>query len=827
MTTGYRASIGLGVALLSVALMTTEVVLTRIFSVVVWYHFAFFAISVALFGSGAASLVVHYNERRLVPARTAGILSGSAVALAVGIAVVDLAIINGIPAWFASATGSSIATAVPALVLLFVLSATPFFIGGFALSLAVTRYARDIHRLYFWDLAGAGAGCLAVIPLLGVLGGPIALLVSAAAAAGAALVFAEAESIDSWRRRLRRASAGVLVGLVALGLSNPVFGWLEIRAAKGLPLDRIAPEWSRWNSFSMVTVLPEVGFRGWGLSPAYRGAFPAQKTLVIDMNAMTTLTRFDGSLSKVSHALYDLSALVYRLKPGPERVCVIGAGGGKDVLAALAGGSRHVTAVEINPLIVNDVVRGDYRAFTGWLYDRQDVDVHIEDGRSFIARADRAFDVILLSMVDTSAATAAGAYALTENSLYTTDAFVTFLEHLAPGGIFSVSTTSLEGLAVGARLVALAREALRSLGRSPERSIAVVQTAWLGAPNAVLHDVLVKPDGFSPGELAGLERAASELMFVAAYVPGRAPLRLTAEQAWIADIVESPESAPLAEKMRALPMDITPVDDDRPFFFYQNRLRDLPQAVFGSFGSHLFGNGLAFIAKVAVIALVMVSLFLLLPLVVRRRDVLAEGGPVAADVAYVACLGLGFMFVEIALLQRFTLFLGQPTHTLAVVLFVLLTAGGVGSRLFARIDATRARKMLGFALLALVLYLALVVAAARSVLDAFVGWAPPGRALVAAALIAPAGLLLGMPFPTGLRAIAARAPARIPWLFGVNSATSVLGSVGATLVSLNAGISASLTVGLLLYVLALGLWIAVSAPRGPVLDSAAVRAGEA
>jgi hypothetical protein len=351
----YRASIGAGVGMVSLALMSTELVLTRIFSVIVWYHFAFFAISVALFGTGAAAVLVQLAQRRISPEGTGRVLVASTLGLGVTVGVVDVVLVHVTPNWFAA--GSLFTTLTGRLLLMFLLAATPFFVGGVAISLALARYARVAHRVYFWDLGGAALACVLVVPLLGVLGGPGALLFAGALAFGATVAFAW--GLDS-PRRFAWAASGALLSLVAAAgaYAGPRSGWLEVQVAKGIDLRETPPAFHRWNAFSTVTVLPDEGFRGWGMSPVYTGPVPEQQKLVIDMNAMTTLTRFDGDLGSVQHALHDLSALLWTLRPGAERVCIIGAGGGKDVLAALASGARHVVAVEINPLIVDDVMRG-------------------------------------------------------------------------------------------------------------------------------------------------------------------------------------------------------------------------------------------------------------------------------------------------------------------------------------------------------------------------------------------------------------------------------------------------------------------------------------
>jgi hypothetical protein len=276
--------------------------------------------------------------------------------------------------------------------------------------------------------------------------------------------------------RLRWLGAAAVLLPALLGVTAESTHWLEIRVAKGVRLDQLRPELNRWNSFSMVTVLSQSAFRGWAPSPRSIGPIPEQKTLVIDMNAMTPLIRFSGSLAEVTQLSFDLSAFVYRVRPAPERVCVLGAGGGRDVLSALQSGARRVTAVEINPLIVNDVMRGRYRDYTGGLYLRP-TSAWLSRTADLSRRA-RALGRRARAQ-DTSAATAAGAYALTENSLYR--GRFRGLPPPAPRGVLTW-LVSLPDLRVGARLASVARAALERLGRDPSRSVAAVAAPWLGTP---------------------------------------------------------------------------------------------------------------------------------------------------------------------------------------------------------------------------------------------------------------------------------------------------------------------------------------------------------
>jgi hypothetical protein len=793
--------------------MHTQIVLTRIFSVVVWYHFAFFAISVALLGLSASALLVHGLQRKLSGDHTPKVLAASTLVFAASILGLAVVILRATPDWFGVGEASFFTMFTPKLLGIFCVTTTPFVAGGFVLSLALSRWPEAIHRNYAYDLSGAALACGLVIPVLDRFGGPKALLVSTAFAALAAPVFALAQHSDvdrtgaQSRVRLARlalpwSAAGL--GIVMTGLALSAAGALEIRVAKGLDLARMAPEYNRWNSFSLVSVFPSWSFRGWGLSPKYTASVPPEKALVIDMNAFTPVLAFNGDFAAVKHTQFDLSALAFRLHPGLQHVCVVGAGGGKDVLAALAAGAKRVTAIEVNPLIANDVMRDRYRAFTGGLYDRHDVDVHVEDGRSFLRRSTDRYDVIVISMVDTSAATAAGAYALAENSLYTVDAFKDFLARLAPGGILTVASVSLDGLAVGARLASLARAALQKRGAELARSVAVVQTPWLAVRGAVMHDVLIKPSGFTADEQAAVAQTSETLGFQVGYLQGRKLPPSTTEQGWIGRILSEPDDAALARAERQWPLDVSPVDDDRPYFFYQNRLRDSWHALWSSGDTHLFGNGLVVLLKVLMAALVMVVLCIAGPLWWMSRR---GSGDVAhpmhrSDVLYVSCLGLGYMFIELGCIQRLLPYLGTPTHALTAVLLVLLLAGGIGSRAAANAGPALIQRLL----YALVAYAALLTATWQSVAAATAALPIGARAVVAGIGLAPLGLLMGIPLPSGLAALRARDAATLPWLWGINGAASVLGSVLATLGSMHAGISALLIAGVALYVGAALLW---------------------
>ncbi len=808
--------VGLGITLVSAAMLMTEIILTRLFSVTIGFHFAFLAISVALFGIGAASLLVHVVQDRLSPALTESMLAYGAVVLGTVIVAADLVFILTPPNWN-QGVSSYFATSTGHLFLAFCTAAAPFLVGGFVVSLAITRYSRSIHSIYFFDLVGAGAGCLLVIPALQLLGAPLALVLVAAVAAAGGLAFSRGAT----------ARGGIVLGwapptaiavLLALIAVEPITDLFRIRAAKGRDLTEEYVEFNRWNSFSMVTVLgAEPGesrrFPGWGLSHHYRGSLPDQKILLIDMGALTALTGFNGDLNSVDHLLHDLSAFAYHIRPEhTKEVCVLGAGGGRDVLSALSAGAEHVTGVEINPLIVEGVVRGDLRDFVGGIYDRPDVTILVDDGRGFIRSTDKKFDLIQISMIDTSAATAAGAYSLTESSLYTVEAFEDYMAHLKPGGLLSVAAVSAPVVDAGARLASMGWRVLRKIGADPALNVVAISTPWLHREHHTMRNVIVKKEPFTEDELKIVRQTSRRLGFQQSYLPGE-PL---AEASWIGRILHATSERDLARRISGWHLDVSPSTDDRPFFFYQNHLDDAWPIIGLGTTRHpkgVVGMGLPMLLGVAVVALGMAIVFLVVPFLLAREQVRTGKGRAAWDLGYVACLGLGFMFVEIALIQKFTLYLGFPSATLAVVLLVVLTSGAIGSRLFGRVPTQKRRRWLAAALVALAILLIALwqTGIAGTLLGATTGWPVTGRAALTALLLAPIGLLLGMPLPAGLFAVSSRAASRIPWLWAINSATSVLGSVSATIFSMHIGISFTLWIGIALYLLASLLSLRVTA----------------
>src|SRR4051812_45412004 len=513
------------VALVSATLLMTELALTRIFSVVMYYHFAFLAISIALFGVSASGVFAYVTRQRLERYTTDQLLAVQSLIYAVCTIVALFWLVR-------LRVGMSFSPRNLTLMLtIYALAALPFFSGGLVITLAIARLSAQVNAVYAADLIGAAGGCLILIPLLDRLGAPGVVLAAAALSIAAAILFAPSSS----RTRVAIAGLALLLAPMAGQLSGRAgFDVVDTKGHKG---DRVL--FSKWNSFSRIGVY-ERTHGDWSLSPAYKGELPDTRFMDIDSAASTPILRLAPDLSNAGYLRYELTALAYQLvardsglgmldspsgsresgiglakteAQSPKRAfsaLVIGPGGGRDLASALVFGAARVDAVEINPIIADDVMRDRFREFSGGIYTNSRVHVTVDDGRSFVRRTPERYDVIQASLVDTWAATAAGAYTLTENTLYTVDAFGDYLDHLTDRGVLTITRWVFDGL----RLVSLAQAAAERRGWSAADRLAIVRQDRVAT-------FLLKKTPFTAAEIAQLRTLSDRLDFDVLYPPGQ------------------------------------------------------------------------------------------------------------------------------------------------------------------------------------------------------------------------------------------------------------------------------------------------------------------
>ncbi len=766
-----------GVAISSFAALLLELALTRLFSVVLFYHFAFLAISIALLGLGSGGVFAHLGKSRLGRWHTSNLLSWLCVSNALVVPVV-LEIVLHVPVSLSLSRANFLR-----LTAIYLASAVPFFLTGLEFSILFARESRNISRLYGADLLGGALACLGVVPLLNWLGGPNTVLFAGLMAAVAGTAWAASVN-------LRKLTLGIATALLLVIAVNHAGRLIDVVYAKGIFRDKAWVEFARWNAISRV----EVDRQG------------EAKVVVIDADASTYIMNADPKQWEGSEWQEDLMsappALVNILRPHGE-YAIIGPGGGVDVLRAVANGSPSVIGIEINPIIANTVMRGRYADYSHRLYDRPEVHIQVTDGRSFVRNAKQNFDVVQMTLVDTWASTAAGAFALSENSLYTVEAFREYFEHLKPDGMIAITRWEFRQPREALRVVSVAMQALHELGvRNPASNFIVVSQGDLDE-DGIPVVVLAKKSAFSVEEEDQVRaHLASNPGLVALYLPS-APK-------------QNPFSALIARNdpyafAQEYPYNVAPVDDNAPFFFFTLKPDQLLHGEDLSQGIDWKVNlGVLVLAMVLVISCVAVLAFLVIPLAVRGRR--KQDRPVR--LLYFVAVGLGYILVEIAFIQRFVLFLGHPTYALTVVVFLLLLSSGAGSLVSRRwmADTQRAWLPLTFVVGVLLVYVLIL----PGLLNALVGLPFEAKLLVSGTLLIPLGFVMGMPFPTGLRALASIPVPEfaaastgefqenaVEWAWAMNAGSSVLGSVLAMVIAIQFGLNVTLACGAAAYLMAI------------------------
>jgi predicted membrane-bound spermidine synthase len=787
-----------GLFMVTMATLMYEIALTRIFSVTMWYHFAFVAISVALFGLTVGALLVYLLPNRFTEARVKRDLWLFSLLFGVAIAVcITLQLwIKFVPRMTLAGMASVVATCV--------VISVPFVLSGVVVSLALTKFPERVNRLYAADLVGAALGCVVLLLTFSMLDGPSLVVAIGALAAAGALFFA----FDlPGRRSIALAGVAVMV-LGGIAVANN-----ELHS-RGDPLLRVrwakeqadpTHDYERWNAFSRVTVdgdpdQPVAPFSA-GTSPTVPDTFRVpQLSMLIDSTAGTVLTGYDGDPDTTDFLRYDVSNLAHYGRDDAD-VLVIGVGGGRDVLSALEFEQRSVTGVEINGDIL-DITNNVFGDFTGHLDRDPRVDFVTDEARSFLARTDDEYDIIQISLIDTWAATSAGAYALSENSLYTTEAWDVFFDSLAPDGILSVTrwytTPDNDDPLEIFRSTALAAQALKERGAENPRDHILIYRGPPSFHEASLATLMVSPEPLSPDDVAVIDENARRLEFTPVLTPDEA-----IDERFASLVV--PEG-PGAEVDR-FDANIAPPTDDQPFFFQMQSLDSLVGGENGLGGTQV-GQPVVVLAMLAVTVLGLAFVCIVVPLLLTTKRTAHRG--MLPFYAYFAGIGLGFLLIEIAQLQRLSVFLGHPTYALSVVLFSVLLFSGIGSMLterFVRVDRPVSLVTPLLVLLAVVIAFGFLT---PRVIEGMDSATTPVRIAVAVALLMPLGLVMGMPFAIGMRSAAARSGAPTAFLWGINGAMSVCASVFGVVIALFFGISISYWVGCAAYVLAAGSIVVIT-----------------
>jgi hypothetical protein len=763
----------------SLSTILLELALTRVFSIVLWYDYAFMAISIAFFGLGIGSLVIHiqkdsakwkskYERKEQLSSR-----------------IIYFAIVYAISVPAFVFLISVIPPSTSNVYLYYLVSSVPFFFAGSIMALVFYAMPQKINKLYFADLVGAAAATLLLDPLMRGFGAEYVLLLTAPMVAGSAIAGALAlKGVPgiAVTGRLKMLTGIVLAGTLLLPIVGTVsaFDAFEVRPGnnKGLYYQLREPERfehlsTEWNSFSRIDVTRETK-EVKSLLNNYDSEEDAREiaAIIIDADAGTPIFRWDGTEGDLAWLHKYMDYLPYELEDINDTL-VIGGGGGEDILVALAGGSEKVTAVELNPLIVSAAKR--FGSESGNLYERDNVELSIDDGRRFISSTDEKYDSIVIKLVDSWAAQLAGGYALSENYLYTTEAFQQYLRHLNDDGMLVMIRWNFEL----PRLMPLVAESLmKETGKSREdvsqHVMAIEERPGLffgrNDDTETIYPVLVlvKPTPFTDAQIDLASDKAET---------SRADVIMLSDR-YIREPYDKLFSSAGSDEYFASVSNPEIPTDDSPFYFARE---PVPQQMI--------------ILLVTVLG-ISAGLSVLLAWNAKKKGARMDATS-GFYILFAVFIGLGFMILEVTFIQRFLLLLGTPIMSLTVILFSILLSSAIGAYLSGRLFSGRPYRAVFVSVPILAGVILFHFTFLQGIIDSSISMELSSRVALTVGLLFPAGLLMGFQFPS-LISMASSMKNRdsTTLLWGVNTVASIIGTVLAATLAMVIGFSGNLLFGL-------------------------------
>ena len=774
----------------------------RLFSIIQWHHFAYMMISLALLGYGVSGAFLMLLQRPLLQRFAASYIINLAL---FGCCLVGCFLLaQHIPfnaeemLWDPWQTVWLLST--------YLLLAVPFFFAANAIGLALIHYRDRLSRIYAADLVGAGLGSIGILLLLFAVLPLQALTVLGLLGICAAL-------IGIWELRQSLTVAWLLLPLAAALLLMPAsWNTLEMSPYKGLSQTLLVKDTriiaQRSSPLGLLSVVesPTIPLRhAPGLSLNASSEPPAQLGVFTDGDGLSVISRYDGNRQTLAHLDQLTSALPYHLR-SIKHALILGAGGGADVLQALYHHTTNIDAVELNPQFAR-LVSTDYADFAGHLYQQPGVNLHIAEARSFVTASPGDYDLIQVSLLDSFSASASGQYALSENHLYTTEALAEFLQKLSADGFLSITRWIKLPPRDTLKLFATGIAALRASGVTEPGQQLILIRGWQTST------LLIKNGNVSTQELERVRAFCAARSFDVAWYPG-----ITRDESnrynrlrdpWFHDAAAALLGGQGERFLDDYKFNLHPASDDQPYFFHFFKWRTLPEVMQlrERGGAPLTDAG--YLVMVATLAQAVVAslLLILLPIWIyqRRINPAKQGIPRSMVVAYFFILGLAFLFIEIAFIQKFLLFLHHPLYAIAVVLSSFLVFSGLGSAWLGRVSPGNRGKLLSQAVTGIVVLGTVYLLSLGLLLEQLATLPDVMRILMSVVLIAPLAFCMGMPFPLGLARLADYAPDLIPWAWAINGCASVISAVLATLLAIHLGFATVIAVALALY--ALTLWV--------------------
>lgn len=793
----FLAAIGM----ISASALAYEILLMRLFSIIQWHHFAYMIISLALLGYGVSGVFLALNLKRLLQNFPTAIITNMMLfSISAPVCFLLAQEIQFNPA-------EILWNPMQLLYLcgIYLILAIPFFFAANVTGLSFYQYRERVSYIYAADLIGAGVGSVTIILLLFLIFPQKILSLLMLSGTVAALIAANTCFRGQSAAMERWFSVPGVIGLATIFMLTDMMT-LNVSPYKGqsqllqVPGTKIIDRYS--SPLGLISVVESVITplrHAPGLSLNASTEPPAQLAVFTDADNLTAITQYNGSPETVSYLDQTTSALPYHLKPLSE-VLILGAGTGSDILQAKYHAAHHIDAVELNPQVVA-LMKEKYAKFAGRLYSGADVELNIGEARGYLATTDKTYDLIDISLLDAFGASAAGLYSLAENYLYTEQAIQEYVRHLKPDGFLSITRWIKMPPRDEPKLLATAISALKQAKvRQPGLQMLMIR-GWQTST------LLVKNGVISGEDVNNLKQFCSENSYDPVYYPGISDREVNRFNIQQQPYLYQAATALLGDNSRdfieAYKFDIEPATDNRPYLFHFFKWRTLPESLslLSSGGSFLLESGYLLLIAALAQALLASLLLIALPLWLWKNKLDIEPGPAChlPALLYFFCLGLGFLFLEIAFIQKFILILHHPLYAITVVLSTFLITAGAGGYFSRRLSLPLEKSAILAPVAAIALLGIVYIASFESIAGLLLKTGNISCYLLSVMLIAPLGFCMGMPFPMALAGLGRTAPTLIPWAWGINGCASVIGAILATLIAMQFGFTVLIFLAIGLY----------------------------
>jgi len=788
----YFSGIAISIFFVSLCILSYEILLMRVLSITSWSHFAYMVISIALLGFGASGTFISLFQKKLkthfYPFFT---LFSFLFSFSLFICFV---VSQKIPFNLFLIVWDNLQYFY--LAICYLVLFVPFFLGATCIGLSFLKFSRRINRVYFYNLLGSGGGALIVILFMYLLSLEEVLLLIIILA-----FFAAALSSINLSGKIFSVIVSASAAAILFFFFHPP--QLQISQYKGLstslklPRAKIIEEKS--SPLALIDVVESPAIRcAPGLSLNYKGSIPPQLALFLDADSICAITDFQGNLSNLKYLEHTSPALPYQLLTKP-RVLVVGAGGGSDVLRALYHKASHIEAVEVNPQIVH-LVKEEYADFSNHLYSYPQLEVVIAEGRGFIESTSKKYDLIQITLLDSFAASASGVYALSESYLYTTEALEKYIQHLTQEGILSITRWLKMPPRDGIKLFATAVKALENLGIKDVSSHLIFIRSWADST------LLIKRSPFTSSQINIAKEFARERLFDLIWSPSLKP-----EETNQYNILPRPFYYEAAREILFGDRDdfyqrylffVRPAVDNSPYFFHFFKWKSLPYLLKTMGREWLPFIEWGYIVLVfTLLQAIAASIFLIIfPLLFLRKRKTFSGRRLQIFL-YFLFLGVGYMFIEISFIQKFTLFLSYPVYAVAVVMAAFLFFSGCGSYFSQKIRISKLSNVATASGAIIVISLVYLVYLGNLFIF-FIQFSDGIKILLSLLFIAPLAFFMGIPFPSGLQEVSLKASPLVPWAWGINGCASVISPVLATVLAISLGFNLVILIALTSYALA-------------------------